>query len=222
MTTEKPGRRARKKAPSRHAISNDATKKCGERGFDDVTVAEVAAAADVSVATIFNYFETKEELFFDREGEINEAQRRFILERKAGETITSVLHREFLAAIDAQLPQVMAHGAAFLRTIEGSSAPARTGAPRVGEGGGLAGRDDRRGDRSRRRRPDAADRFGDAHGDPANADGERGRRRAARGRRGIDEAEAPAGMRPRVRSARGRHARLRDEERGGARPPMMA
>jgi AcrR family transcriptional regulator len=114
--------RARKKARSRLAISNVATKMFIERGFDDVTVAEVAAAADVSVATIFNYFETKEELFFDREGEVIEAQRRFILERKAGETITSVLHREFLAAIDSGVPQLMAQGADFLRTIEGSSA----------------------------------------------------------------------------------------------------
>ncbi len=122
MTTEKPGRRERKKAQSRLAISNVATELFIERGFDDVTVAEVAAAADVSVATIFNYFETKEELFFDREGELLEALRRFILERKAGETITAVLHREFLAAIDTGLPQVMAHGGSFLRTIEGSSA----------------------------------------------------------------------------------------------------
>jgi AcrR family transcriptional regulator len=122
MTTEKPGLRERKKAQSRLAISNVATKMFIERGFDDVTVAEVAAAADVSVATIFNYFETKEELFFDREGQVIEAQRRFILERKAGETITSVLHREVLAAIEAGVPPLMAQGASFLRTIEGSSA----------------------------------------------------------------------------------------------------
>jgi AcrR family transcriptional regulator len=122
MTTENPGLRERKKAKTRLAISNVATKLFIERGFDHVTVAEVAAAADVSVATIFNYFETKEELFFDRDGEIVEAQRRIILERKAGETITSVLRREFLAAIDAGLPDLMADGASFLRTIEGSSA----------------------------------------------------------------------------------------------------
>jgi AcrR family transcriptional regulator len=122
MTTEKLGLRERKKARSRLAISNLATKMFIERGFDDVTVAEVAAAADVSVATIFNYFETKEELFFDREGKVVEAQRRFILERKAGEAITTVLHREFLAAIDAGVPHLMAEGASFLRTIEGSAA----------------------------------------------------------------------------------------------------
>ena len=122
MTTEKPGLRERKKAKTRLAISNVATKMFIERGFDDVTVAEVAAAADVSVATIFNYFETKEELFFDREGETIEEQRRCILDRKAGETITSALHRGFLAAIDAGVPSLLSDGASFLRTIEGSSA----------------------------------------------------------------------------------------------------
>jgi AcrR family transcriptional regulator len=122
MTTEKPGLRERKKAQSRLAISNIATKLFIERGFDNVTVAEVAAAADVSVATIFNYFETKEELFFDREGATIERQRRLILERKAGESITSVVHRACLAAIDAGLPLLMAHAPTFLRTIEASSA----------------------------------------------------------------------------------------------------
>ncbi len=222
MTTEKPGLRERKKAKSRLAISNVATKMFIERGFDDVTVAEVAAAADVSVATIFNYFETKEELFFDREGEIIEAQRRFILERKAGETIASALHRGFLAAIDAGVPQLMAARCELSPDDRGELRTARTGAPRVREGGGLIGRDDRRGDRSRRRRPDAADRCGDARGDPANADGKRGRRRTARGRRGVDEAEAPAGMRPRVHAARGRHARLREEEVAGSRRSTTA
>jgi len=122
MTSEKPGLRERKKAKTRLAISDIATKMFIERGFDQVTVMEVAAAADVSVATIFNYFETKEDLFFDREGTVIEALRRGITERKAGETISSVLHRQALSAIDAGLPQLMAHGASFLRTIEGSSA----------------------------------------------------------------------------------------------------
>jgi AcrR family transcriptional regulator len=122
MTAENPGLRERKKAKTRLAISNVATKMFIQRGFDDVTVAEVAAAADVSVATIFNYFETKEDLFFDREGEGIEAQRRCVLERKAGETITSALHRGYLAAIDLRVPDLMAQGASFLRTIERSSA----------------------------------------------------------------------------------------------------
>jgi AcrR family transcriptional regulator len=122
MTTETPGLRERKKAKTRLAISNIATKMFIERGFDAVTVAEVAAAAEVSVATIFNYFETKEDLFFDRDGEMIVAQRRLILERDAGETITSALHRGFLTAIDAAVPDLMSQGGGFLRTIEGSAA----------------------------------------------------------------------------------------------------
>jgi AcrR family transcriptional regulator len=122
MTSESPGLRERKKARTRLAISNLATKMFIERGFDDVTVAEVAAAADVSVATIFNYFETKEELFFDRDGETIEAQRRCIVERRAGETIASAVHRGVLVAIDAAVPNLMADRASFLRTIERSAA----------------------------------------------------------------------------------------------------
>src|ERR1700722_12539611 len=122
MSTEEPGLRERKKAKTRLAISHVATKMFIERGFDDVPVTEVAAAADVSVATIFNYFETKEELFFDREGEVIEGQRRRILERKTGETITSALHRAFRAGIEVGVPNLMADGASFLRTIEASSA----------------------------------------------------------------------------------------------------
>jgi AcrR family transcriptional regulator len=122
MPTESSGLRARKKAKTRLAISDIATKMFIERGFDQVTVAEVAAAADVSVATVFNYFETKEDLFFDREGQVVEELRRRVFEREAGETVTSAIHRAFRQAIDAGLPDMMVHGPNFFRTIEGSAA----------------------------------------------------------------------------------------------------
>ena len=60
-----PGRRERKKQLTRQAISDVATSLFLERGFDDVTVAQIAAAADVAVQTVFNHFPTKEDLFFD-------------------------------------------------------------------------------------------------------------------------------------------------------------
>jgi len=126
MSEGEPGLRERKKAKTRLSISRIATKLFNERGFEAVTVAEVAAAAEVSVATVFNYFETKEELFFDREGEIIAAHCRFVRERKAGESITEALHRAFRAAIDDALPPVISGDGRVLRTAEAQARFVRT------------------------------------------------------------------------------------------------
>jgi AcrR family transcriptional regulator len=58
------GLRERKKRATREAIAAAAMELFSERGFDEVTVAEVAEAADVSEKTVFNYFPAKEELVF--------------------------------------------------------------------------------------------------------------------------------------------------------------
>jgi AcrR family transcriptional regulator len=59
------GRRERRKAQTRAEVRETAQRLFAERGFDGVTIADVAAAADVAVQTVFNHFETKEALFFD-------------------------------------------------------------------------------------------------------------------------------------------------------------
>lgn len=56
------GLRERKKRETRRRIADAAVGLFTERGFDAVTIAEVAAAADVSVNTVYNYFEAKEDL----------------------------------------------------------------------------------------------------------------------------------------------------------------
>lgn len=56
------GLRDRKKRQTREKISAVATRLFVERGFDHVTIAEVAEAAEVSVNTVYNYFQVKEDL----------------------------------------------------------------------------------------------------------------------------------------------------------------
>jgi len=61
------GRRESKKRETRQRISDVATRLFVARGFDAVTLDEIAAAAKVSKMTIFNYFARKEDLMLDRE-----------------------------------------------------------------------------------------------------------------------------------------------------------
>ncbi len=66
-------RRTRKRQMTRQAISDVATRLFFERGFDRVTIDEIAQAADVGRMTVFNHFPRKEDLFFDREDAIRDA-----------------------------------------------------------------------------------------------------------------------------------------------------
>jgi AcrR family transcriptional regulator len=60
------GLRERKKRLMREHLSDTAARMFLTRGFDEVRVAEVAAACGVSEKTVFNYFPTKEALLLDR------------------------------------------------------------------------------------------------------------------------------------------------------------
>ena len=85
------GLRERKKARLRQEISDVATRLFAEHGFEQVTLAQIADAADVSVKTIFNHFGSKEELYFDRAAEIEETYARTITERAPGVTALAAL-----------------------------------------------------------------------------------------------------------------------------------
>src|SRR4051794_17843638 len=85
------GLRERKKAATRQAISDIATRMFEARGFEQVTVAEIANAAGVSIKTVFNYFGSKEELFYDREDELLEALLTALRDRPPGTTPTQAL-----------------------------------------------------------------------------------------------------------------------------------
>ena len=68
MTTQS-DRRSRKRLATRQGISDAATRLFIERGFDRVTVDEIAEAADVGRMTVFNHFPRKEDMFFDQDQE---------------------------------------------------------------------------------------------------------------------------------------------------------
>lgn len=84
------GVRERKKRETRAAISRVATLLFYERGFDAVTLDDVARAARVSKMTVFNYFARKEDLMFDREAE-GMAQLRSTLEQRGRKSVLLAL-----------------------------------------------------------------------------------------------------------------------------------
>jgi AcrR family transcriptional regulator len=92
MTGAEATLRARKKARTRLEISDVATRLFAERGFEEVTLSEIATAAEVSIKTIFNHFGSKEELYFDRADELREALVATIVDRDRGTTVLDALH----------------------------------------------------------------------------------------------------------------------------------
>jgi AcrR family transcriptional regulator len=88
-----PGLRERKKERTRLAIAEAAHRLFRERGFDAVTVAEVAREADVSEGTVFNYFPTKEELFYGQMESFEAALVDAVRERPAGESVLEAFRR---------------------------------------------------------------------------------------------------------------------------------
>jgi AcrR family transcriptional regulator len=81
------GLRERKKQRTRQHIAATARRLFAERGFEHVTVAEIAREADVAPATVFNYFPTKEDLFYSRLEAFEDELLRAIRERPAGQTV---------------------------------------------------------------------------------------------------------------------------------------
>ncbi len=90
--TESIGRRERKKAATRKAISNAATELFLERGFDNVSIREIAEKADVSPTTVFAHFPQKEAIVFDEDDEQRELLVATVRNRPAGTSISAALH----------------------------------------------------------------------------------------------------------------------------------
>ena len=95
------GLRERKKRLTRKAIFDAAQRLFSERGFDEVTVAEIADAANISVKTLFTYVRAKEELLFADEPNVLDAVVAAVRDRRVGQTPLVAAATALLSAVDA-------------------------------------------------------------------------------------------------------------------------
>jgi len=119
------GLRERKKQQTRQLIAETARRLFAERGFEHVTIAEIARAAEVSDQTVFNYFPTKEELVYWRLGSFEEELLSAIRDREPGESILAAFGRFLLAQrglLGQSDPEAREHLVALSRMIEASPA----------------------------------------------------------------------------------------------------
>jgi AcrR family transcriptional regulator len=103
-------------------ISDVATRLFYERGFENVTVGEIAEAADVGRMTVFNHFPRKEDMFFDRDEEGRETVRQALRQRDPSvspiETLRLLAHR--LIAEQSPFLGFNEGSQGFIDTIEAS------------------------------------------------------------------------------------------------------
>ncbi|RSM57299.1 TetR/AcrR family transcriptional regulator [Amycolatopsis sp. WAC 01376] len=98
--SEPVGLRERKKWRTRKALIETAYRLFEQQGYDRTTTAEIAAAAEVSTATFFNHFATKEDLVLTDDGEhILGAGLDVLAAREAGEAAPRLLRRAMLGML---------------------------------------------------------------------------------------------------------------------------
>lgn len=93
------GLRERKKQQTRELIAEAANRLFAARGFDAVTVAQVARAANVSEVTVFNYFPTKEDLFYGGMQFFEERLLDAVRARAPGESVLEAFRRPVLEGL---------------------------------------------------------------------------------------------------------------------------
>ncbi|MFF2619487.1 TetR/AcrR family transcriptional regulator [Kitasatospora sp. NPDC058046] len=97
---EPTGLRARKKARTRDAIAEAAVSLFLAHGFDQVSVSDIAAVAEVSKPTLFRYFPTKEDLVLQRFADHQGEAARVVHDRPSDVSPMAALHAHFLDGLD--------------------------------------------------------------------------------------------------------------------------
>jgi AcrR family transcriptional regulator len=114
------GLRERKKRQTREVIAEAAMALFYERGFDAVTVAEIARAADVSEKTVFNYFPAKEDLVVHRGRELSEALIEAVRDTAPGRSVITPFRQMTEALLDAVEREPVESIVAVPRLVMGS------------------------------------------------------------------------------------------------------
>lgn len=111
------GLRERKKRQTAMRIYRTAIELFTERGFDDVSVQQIADAADVSKMTVFNYFGSKEDLVFRPMEEHFGDAARAVRGRRPDESAVDAVRRQLLELVEARDPSVGLHSEPFARMV---------------------------------------------------------------------------------------------------------
>ncbi|MYX76946.1 MULTISPECIES: TetR/AcrR family transcriptional regulator [unclassified Streptomyces] len=98
------GLRELKKERTRETIAETAIRLFLAKGFDQVSVTEVAATAEVSRRTLFAYFPTKEDLVLQRFADHESEAARIVRSRPAGQDPLEALREALLAALEQRDP----------------------------------------------------------------------------------------------------------------------
>ncbi len=114
------GLRERKKLEMRLLLRDVAIRLFAERGFDAVTVADIAAAASVSEKTVFNYFGTKEDLVVSGRAEAEESIVRAVRERPPGQSVLAAVRAQLLALAERVHSIPAERRALWRKVIKGS------------------------------------------------------------------------------------------------------
>ncbi|MGW7260210.1 TetR/AcrR family transcriptional regulator [Streptomyces sp. NPDC054834] len=119
MGTE-PGLRESKKQETRQLISDCATKLFIELGFEQTTIAEIAAAARVAKKTVTNYFPRKEDLALDHHEAFTQGLALAVTDRRPDETPLAALSRARRTALLEHNPVIGFTGLTFARMVADS------------------------------------------------------------------------------------------------------
>jgi AcrR family transcriptional regulator len=121
-TTPADGLRERRKRQTRDEIATVATAMFADHGFENVTIAEVAAAAGVAKMTVTNHFPLKEDLVFDRAEHLIHALPEVVASRPEGESVLAAARRHHAERLAAGDPTLGHLGVRFARMVQDSPA----------------------------------------------------------------------------------------------------